>query len=83
MPQLAGLGDHVATSEAEYFGLALDLIHDDACCTEVTARLRAADLDATVFSTRHADAFRRAVDYLSTHHERLRAEDSRAPIRIA
>ncbi len=48
----------------------------------MTSRLRAADLDATVFSTRHADAFRRAVDYLGTHHGRLRAEGTRAPVRV-
>jgi hypothetical protein len=82
MLRLAGFADLVATSAEEYLALALDLIHNDARRADVTARLRAADLDATVFSTRDADAFRRAVDYLGARHERLRAEGSRTPIRI-
>src|SRR5205085_9308298 len=82
MLRLVGLDELIATTEDEYLDKALLLIHDDHKRADVTARLQAADLDVTVFSTRHAPAFRRAVDYLIANHEALRQEGAKTPIRI-
>ncbi len=77
-----GEADLVATSGPEYVQRALHLIHDDAYREACAARLRALDLDATVFSRADARYFRKAVDYLIAHHDRLRREPDRTPIRI-
>ncbi len=82
MLRLVGLDEYIATNEEEYLEKALLLIHDDERREAVAMKLRAADLDATIFSTEHAPAFGRALDYLIANHERLKAESSRDPIVI-
>jgi hypothetical protein len=83
MLRLVGQEEQVCHSEEEYLDKALRLIHDDDKRAEVSAQLRAIDLDATVFSTAHAPGFLRAVKYVIANHERLQAEGSREPIVIA
>jgi hypothetical protein len=83
MLRLVGLDELIGATEDEYLDKALLLIHDDRRRSELTARLQAADLDATVFSTQHAPAFRRAVEYLIANHEELKRQGSKKPIVIA
>ena len=54
MLRLVGLDELICTSEEEYLDKALLLIRDEAKRAEVTAKLQAADLDATLFSTQQA-----------------------------
>jgi predicted O-linked N-acetylglucosamine transferase (SPINDLY family) len=82
MLRMAGLEELVCDSEEEYLDTALRLIHDDPWREELTARLRAADLDRTVFSDADAPAFRRAIEFLIANHGRLKAQPDRKPIRI-
>ena len=82
MLRMLGLDDLICRSEKKYLEKAHRLIHDDAWREELAARLRAADLDQTVFSTEHAASFRRALDYLIENNDRLKGEGSREPIVI-
>ncbi len=82
MLRLVGLNELICVNENEYLAKALLLIHDDRRREEFAAKLRAADLNATVFSTEHASSFRLAVDYLIENHERLKGDGSREPIVI-
>jgi hypothetical protein len=82
MLRLVGLDELICASEEEYINTALSLIRDGAKRARVTAGLQAAELDDTLFSTKHAPAFRRAVDYLIEHHEDLQKEGAKTPIVI-
>ena len=82
MLRRAGLHDLVTSSEDEYLGKTLRLIHDDAWREDLTARLQAADINNTIFSTADAPSFRRAVDFLIANHDRLKGQPGRQPIRI-
>jgi predicted O-linked N-acetylglucosamine transferase (SPINDLY family) len=81
MPRRAGQDELICNSEAEYLDTALRLIHDDEWRAALTARLRATDLHATVFSDAEAPSFRRTVEYLIANHDRIRSEPGRKPIR--
>jgi predicted O-linked N-acetylglucosamine transferase (SPINDLY family) len=83
MLRLVGLDELICTSEDEYVEKACRLIHDDSHREALTAKLRDADLDATIFSTEHASSFPRAIEYLIANHDRLKTTGSRAPIVIA
>ena len=82
MVRAAGLPELAATSEDQYVATALRLIHDDGYRDLLCDHLETADLDATVFSGADARAFPRAIAYLTEHHDRLRGDPSREPIRI-
>ena len=82
MLRLAGLEELIGRSEEEYLEKALRLIHDDQWRESLTAKLQAADLDATVFSDVDGESFRRAMEFLISNHERLKSEPGRKPIRI-
>ncbi len=82
MLRLVGLDELICRSEKKYLEKAHALIHNDEWREELTAKLRAADLGATVFSTEYASSFRRALEYLVANDERLKAEGSREPIVI-
>ncbi len=77
-----GLGELVADSRDQWTELCLRLIDDDAYLADVTARVRAADLDAAVFRLADADNLRRCFDTLIAHHDSFRKEGSRKPIEI-
>src|SRR5262249_38682188 len=66
MLRLVGLHELICTCEDEYINKALQLIRDDSHREGLSARLQAADLERTVFSTEHASSFRRAIDFLIT-----------------
>jgi len=82
MLRAAGLPELVATSEEQYLEIALRLINDDGYRQAVEERLRRADMDGTVFSRADAVYFRKALDYLIAHHERLKADPDRSAIRV-
>lgn len=82
MLRLAGLDDLICATEDDYLQKACRLINDDSQREEYAARLRETDLDATVFSTKSAPAFVRAVQFLIANHARLQADDSKTPIRF-
>lgn len=77
-----GFDDFIAYNEEEYLEKARRLIEDDAWREQAVQRLRATDLDSTAFSTKHAGALARAIEYLIENHERLQAEGSREAIVI-
>jgi hypothetical protein len=82
MLRLVGQDDAICHNEEEYLATALRLIHNDQERERISAKLRATDLSATVFSTVHAPAFVRAVEYLIANHPRLQRQGSREPIVI-
>lgn len=82
MLRQVGLGELVATTPEEYIRLALRLIHDDVYRDSIRDRLQAVDLDRAVFHTGDKAYFKQAIDYLIQNHDRLRADPSKAPIRI-
>jgi hypothetical protein len=82
MLRLAGMEDCICASAEDYTAKALQLISDDAARAGLRQRLRTVDLEATIFSARHATAFRNAIGYLAANHSRLQREGSRAPISI-
>lgn len=82
MLRMAGTPELVATNDDEYVAKVGRLIRDDEFRGEIRARLVAADLDATIFSSRTAGCFREAIDYLIENHERLKGETDRSPIRV-
>ncbi len=75
-----GLGELVADSRDQWLELCLRLIDDDAYLADVTARVRAVDLDAAVFRLPDADNLRRCFDTLIAHHDSFMKEGSRKPI---
>jgi len=81
MLRMVGTPELIATSDDEYVQIIKRLIHDDDFRREIRDRLTAADLEATIFSTRTAGSFREAVDYLIANHERLRCETDRSAMR--
>src|SRR5205807_2891333 len=50
MLRLVGLDEFICTSEDEYIATALRLIHDESFRKSISARLKAVDLDETIFS---------------------------------
>lgn len=82
MMKRAGLGELVANSESEYLEKSLRLVHDDEWRGDLTNRLRAVDLNRTVFSDADAPSFRRAFDFLISQHDRLKGQPGRKAIRI-
>lgn len=77
-----GLEELVADSKEEWIRLCLRLVDDDAYLADVTARVRAADLDDAVFRLSDAGNLSRAFDTLIAHHDSFRKEGSRKPIEI-
>jgi hypothetical protein len=82
MLRMVGEPELIATSEVEYVDLMLRLIHDDALREASAARIRKADLNATIFDRSDARYFHKAIDYLIANHERLSRDKNRSTIRI-
>jgi predicted O-linked N-acetylglucosamine transferase (SPINDLY family) len=76
-----GLGELVADTKDRWIDLCLRLVDDDAYLADVTARVRAVDLDA-VFRLSDADNLRRCFDTLIAHHDSFKKDGSRKPIEI-
>lgn len=79
----AGCPDLVATSVDQFVAIAARLVNDPAFNHDVRTRLATVDADHVYHDPRVAGDFKRAVDYLITHHETLRQDGSRAPVVIA
>lgn len=82
MLRQVGLPELIANNEEEFLQISLRLIHDDPWREELTNRLRAADLDRTIYSDANAASFCRAIEYLIANHDRLKLDPVRKPIRI-
>jgi hypothetical protein len=82
MLRMVGLPDLSAASDDDYVATTLRLIDDDAYRAEVQARLDGADLDTTIFDRSEARLFPVVLDFLTAHHDRLRADPDRSPIRF-
>lgn len=82
MLRRVGLEECVARDEEAYVALGRRMISDRAWRAEVAAKLRAVDLDRTLYDRQEGQHFATAMEYLLEHHERLRAEGGREPIRI-
>jgi hypothetical protein len=82
MLRRVGLGECVARDEESYVALGRRMIADGAWRAEVAARLRAANLDATIYAREEAEHFAAAIEYLLEHHGRLRSEGGRAAVRV-
>jgi len=82
MLRLIGVADCIATNETEYLEKIWHLAHNDEAREAVRKRMQAADLENTVYSTKEAQYFLDAVDYLIENNDRLKAEKDRTPIRI-
>jgi hypothetical protein len=82
MLRLAGLDELIVASPEAYVATVLRLIHDEDYRHGLERRLANADLAGKVFSQEDAKYFRTAIEYLIAHHESLRRDKERTPIRI-
>jgi predicted O-linked N-acetylglucosamine transferase (SPINDLY family) len=77
-----GLDGLVASSVDEYVDIMVRLVDDVAWRSEWEQRIRALNLDATMFAETNGEYFLEVVDHLIANHDRLKGEKSRPPIRI-
>jgi len=82
MLRLVGLDEFICENEKQYIDKCLLLIRNAKKRAQVKVCLEKANLDNTIFSTKDAPSFARAVDYLIANHEKLQQEKSRKPIKI-
>ena len=82
MLRMVGTPELIATNDDEYVKIVTRLIDDERFRLEIRKRLAAADLEATIFSSRTAGSFCDAVDYLIANHGQLSRETDRSPVRI-
>jgi predicted O-linked N-acetylglucosamine transferase (SPINDLY family) len=78
----AGLVELIATTEKDYFNLALKLILDENYRHHVGDRLKKLNFDQTLFNATDAQYFPKAMAYLLSNHDALQQENSRQPIMI-
>jgi predicted O-linked N-acetylglucosamine transferase (SPINDLY family) len=77
-----GLSELIAHSPAEYISLTLKLIHDDEYRLKIREKLAHADLNTTIFNADSKIYFKTAMDFLIAHHEQLKNDNSKTPLRI-
>ena len=77
-----GLEELVATSADEYTEILLELVRDDGYRDALANRIAGMDVRGTLFDPREPEYFKKAVDFLIAHHDRLRAEGRTEPIII-
>lgn len=77
-----GLEEMAVSTREEYIELGTRLVVDDAYRAELERKIAAVDLVNQCWDPSEAQAFKRAIDYLIANHERLKQENSRAPIYI-
>jgi hypothetical protein len=82
MLRLAGVPELVAGSEEAYVQTALRLIEEEGFRRSLGERLERTDLDQTIYRKNDLPHFVAAFDYLMEHHERLKAEGARTPLRF-
>jgi hypothetical protein len=82
MMRRAGLSELVAKTEDQYLDIATRLINDDAYRAQVLAKVKAVNLDATIYDKSDGPAFRRFMDDVIKNHGRYQKEKKRTPIRV-
>jgi hypothetical protein len=80
---IVGVPELIAHSEDEYISLSLRLINDDGFRQSMRTKVSAIDLKAAFAAQEDPTGFLRAMDFLIDNHDRLKAENSKAPILIA
>ena len=80
--EIAGLPELIARTSEEYIASILRLINDDEFRRRMRAKIMTVDLKASFAKQENPANYLKAIDYLIENHDRLKAEDSRAPILI-
>lgn len=78
----AGLVELVATTEKDYFKLALKLILDKNYRQQVSDHLQQLDFQSTLFNPETAQYFQQAIAYLLANHRTLQQQNRKEPIVI-
>ncbi len=78
----AGLTELVVRDAKEYVQLALKLIHDDQYRHSLQTRLAKNDTRDKIYGPQEKRYFKAAIDYLCAHHESLKNDIVKTPIRI-
>ncbi|HEY4001163.1 MAG TPA: hypothetical protein VGO93_19995, partial [Candidatus Xenobia bacterium] len=77
----AGFPELVAETKEAFIDLCVRLINDTAWREDLTARMKATDIDSRLYDRpedgRH---FKQAIDYLIAHHPELKQQGSKQPI---
>lgn len=77
-----GLEEMAVSEREDYRRLAVRMIVDDGFRGGLAGKIAGQDLIAGSWDRSEADAFRQAIDFLIANQDALRADSSRAPIRI-
>ncbi|MEM6492059.1 MAG: hypothetical protein AAF684_09215, partial [Pseudomonadota bacterium] len=77
-----GMEECLCDTPEAYVAKIVQLIDDAAYRDRLVKRLRVADIESTLLATDDAAFFKQAIDYALEHHDRLKAERGRTPIRI-
>lgn len=80
--RLFGLDELVASGERAYVEKAVRLVNDEPFRLEAMTRIEAIDLRSFQADKKQYGYFRKALDYLIEHHDRLRQDPSCQPIVI-
>jgi predicted O-linked N-acetylglucosamine transferase (SPINDLY family) len=78
----AGLQELIASNENDYIEKILKLVNNEAYFENLTRRLKNIDLKTIILENSETVHFKKAIAYLLENHERLKAENSRKPIKI-
>ena len=78
----AGLTELVVRDAQEYVQLALKLIHDDQYRHSLQTQLAQTDIRDKIYGPQEKRYFKAAIDYLCAHHESLKHDIVKTPIRI-
>jgi hypothetical protein len=79
----AGLTELVVKDTQEYIQLALKLIHDDEYRHSLQTQLAQNDIRDKIYGPQEKRYFKAAIDYLCDHHEHLKHDIVKTPIRIS
>lgn len=77
-----GLDELVACNVDEYVDRLVRLVEDTQWRADCERKIRALDLNATMFAEHNGEYFLEVVDYLVANHDRLKNERAKPPIRI-
>jgi hypothetical protein len=78
----AGMTELVVRNAQEYIQLALKLIHDDEYRYSLQLQLAQNDIRNKIYGPQEKQYFKAAIDYLCAHHESLKHDIVKTPIRI-
>lgn len=77
-----GLPELVAATPEEYIAIAARLINDQSWLADLSRRVMASDLEASLVRSNEIGAFKRAIDFIISNHAKLKSDGSRKPIHI-